>query len=389
MSRALFATTVDITLEAFLTPLADHLREQGWQVDALANGASTNSRIASHFDKRFEAGWQRSPARLGNLAAIRQVRTLLAEGAYDLVHVHTPVAAFITRRAVHSLPSASRPAVVYTAHGFHFFEGGSKAANLAFRTLERAAAPWTDLLVTINAEDFSAACGLGGIDPQRVRLLPGIGVDCERYRPDAASLTRRAALRAELQVGTGDFMVAMIAEFAPLKRHAFALDALEACHRDDVVLCFIGAGPLEGDIRTAVVARGLSDRVRFAGYRRDVPGLLSASDALLLCSVREGLARSVLEAMASGLPVVGTDTRGIADAVTPETGWITSRNDAQALGRSLADAAADRPAAAAKGAAGRERACTEFGIERVLTAHDEVYADALAIRDARKAQVRR
>lgn len=389
MSRALFVTTVDITLEAFLTPFADHLREQGWEVDALANGASSNTRIASHFDRRFEATWRRSPAHPGNLAATRQVRRLLLDGTYDLVHVHTPVAAFLTRRAARSLPASSRPAVVYTAHGFHFFEGGPVAANAVFRTLERTAAPWTDLLVTINAEDFSAARGLGGIDPERVRLLPGIGVDCGHYRPDAASLTRRAALRAELGVAPGDFMVAMVAEFAPLKRHAFALDALEACHRDDVVLCFVGAGPLEGEIRTTVVARGLSDRVRFAGYRRDVPGLLAASDALLLCSVREGLARSVLEAMASGLPVIGTDTRGIADAVTPETGWITSHDDPQALGHALAEAASDRTEASRRGAAGRERACAEFGIERVLAEHDRLYADALAIRDARRTRVSR
>lgn len=384
MPSALFVTTVDITLEAFLLPFAARLRAEGWSVDACANGAAENARIAGSFDRRFDASWRRSPLHPGNVRAGAQLRRLVLREGYDIVHVHTPVAAFVARFALSTLSRRVRPVVIYTAHGFHFFEGGAPLTNAAYRMFERSAARDTDLLVTINTEDFDAARGFGAIDAERVELIPGIGVDCDRYHPGAATADERARIREGLGVSDCDFMITMIAEFAPVKRHDFALAALEACGRDDVVLCLVGEGPNESRVRELVRTHGLDGRVRFAGYRRDIPALLSSSDALLLCSVREGLARSVLEAMASAIPVLGTDTRGIADAVSPECGWITPKNDAEALASSMAFAASDREEARRRGAAGRVRACAEYSIGRVLAAHDALYDDALQLLTTRR-----
>ena len=104
----------------------------------------------------------------------------------------------------------------------------------------------------------------------------------------------------------------------------------------------VGDGPLEAQIRASVDRLDLSARVRFAGYRRDIPAVLAASDALLLCSEREGLNRSALEAMAAGVPVIGTNTRGIADAIGgPNAGWIVDKDDAAALAVAIDEAAGD------------------------------------------------
>ena len=109
-------------------------------------------------------------------------------------------------------------------------------------------------------------------------------------------------------------MLTMVAEFAPVKRHAHLFEAFAQVADPRVVLVLVGDGPLESTLREKAVALGISDRIRWAGYRRDIPAVLAASDALVLCSEREGLNRSVLEAMAAGKPVIGTETRGIADA---------------------------------------------------------------------------
>jgi glycosyltransferase involved in cell wall biosynthesis len=378
---ALFVTTVPITLEAFLVPFAEHFRAQGWRVDALANGATTTPALAGAFGHRYDVAWSRNPLAPRNLiGTARAVRELVTREGYDIVHVHTPIAAFVTRFALRRLPRETRPTVIYTAHGFHFYRGQRFYLNALYRTLERTAARWTDYLVTINAEDFQAASAFRGINRRRVRLVPGIGVDTARYAEGAVPYAEVAAIRPELRIAADDFMLLMIAEFAPVKRHAFVFDALSRIRKGHVVLVLVGTGPLEAAVREQVERLGLSDRVRFAGYRHDIPALLAASDALVLASEREGLNRSVLEAMAAGKPVIGTRTRGIIDALPEGTAWIADKNDPASLATAI-DAAADFPAEVARrGAAARLVACRTYDLSLVIHAYEELYREALASR---------
>jgi len=383
MPSALFVTTVPITLEAFLLPFADHFRALGWRVDALANGAASDPRLAGRFDERFDVAWSRDPLSPSNfLGAARTVRRIVEAGAYDVVHVHTPVAALVTRYALRGLRGrAGAPVVIYTAHGFHFYAGQRALPHAAFRTVERVAARWTDYLVTVNREDFDAARSLGGIAPDRVRLIPGIGVDVDRFTPGLVRADETARVRAELGGGAGPeerFLITMLAEFGAVKRHALAVDAFAQVRDVRAHLALVGDGPLQPEVRAQVERLGLSERVTFAGYRRDIPAVLAASDALLLTSEREGLNRSVLEAMASGRPVIGTDTRGIEDAVGAEAGWIVADGDVHALAEAIDAAAADPGEVAHRGTAARERAHAEYELDTILTAYDGLYREALA-----------
>lgn len=379
MPSALFITTVDITLEAFLLPFAEHLRAMGWRIDALANGAASNGHIADSFDARHEIGWTRSPLSSGSRESAGRVREVVSAGGYDLVWVHTPVAAMITRFALRHRPPR-HPAIVYTAHGFHFVRGGQAIPNAVYRAIERGAARWTDYIVTINDEDYAAARAFGTIDPDRIRLVRGIGVDTDRLAPDV--VPNDGAIRHELAVPNDAVLVTMVAEFTANKRHTLALDALERVKTPGVVLALVGSGPLEGAIRAEVERRGLGERVRFAGYRRDLPAVLAASDALLLCSAREGLNRSGLEAMALAVPVIGTPTRGIADLIgDDEAGWVSASHSPQDLAAAVDAAAADARERARRGAAARERAVREFDLTRVIAAYDALFAEALALRD--------
>jgi glycosyltransferase involved in cell wall biosynthesis len=385
MPSALFVTTVPITLEAFLLPFADHFRAEGWRIDALASGATSDAHLDDHFDTRFDVAWSRNPLAPSNLlGAARRVREIVTAGDYEIVHVHTPVASFVTRYALRSVrrhPGA--PVVIYTCHGFHFYRGGPAATNFAYRTLERMAARWTDYLVAVNAEDFEAARAMRGIPANRVRLIPGIGVDCERFAPGAVPTEDAARVREELGGGSRPkerFLLTMVAEFGAVKRHSLAVDALARIRDPRVHLALVGDGPLEEPVRAQVERLGLADRVTFAGYRRDVPAVLAASDALLLTSEREGLNRSVLEAMASGIPVIGTDTRGIADAVGPDAGWILAKGDPSALAAAIDAAAADPDEVARRGAGARVRACEEFELGSIVAAYDGLYGEALTHR---------
>lgn len=346
----------------------------------MANGALECDTIADAFDHRYNVSWSRNPLSPGNVfGSLATVRDIVMQGEYDIVHVHTPIAAYVTRMALRRRSSGVRPAVIYTAHGFHFYRGGLGARNVAYAAMERRAAAWTDYLVTINHEDLEAARAFSGIDPTRVRYIPGIGVDTDRYAP-SSSASRIAEIRAGLGIAPDAFMLTMIAELSPVKRHAHLLRALSTVKDDRVVLVLVGDGPLEMSLRDLAEKLGVSARVRWAGYRRDIPAVLAASDALVLCSEREGLNRSVLEAMSAGKPVIGTATRGIADAITPATGWIVDKHDPASLAAAIDEAARDRDEAAKRGVAGRERAIAEYSLPRIIDAYGELYREAIASR---------
>ena len=150
---ALFVTTVPITLEAFLVPFAEHFRAQGWRVDALANGATANARIADAFDNRFDVAWSRNPLDPRNLSAPRRrFASVVEAGGYDIVHVHTPIAAFVTRYALRGRAAQARarrsstPPTASTST-----RAARRSRNALYRAWSALAAPWTDYLVTINA----------------------------------------------------------------------------------------------------------------------------------------------------------------------------------------------------------------------------------------------
>jgi glycosyltransferase involved in cell wall biosynthesis len=376
---ALFVTTVPATLEAFLLPFADHFRARGWRIDALANEATRRGRLLPSFDTLYDIGWSRSPLAVGHhYDTWNRVRRIVVEGGYDIVHVHTPIAAFVTRFALRSMSPADRPAIIYTAHGFHFYRGQGRLGHAVFRTLERTAAPWTDHLVTINREDYEAALAFRGISSDRVRLIPGIGVDTEAYSRDRIAPADAARVREELDVAADAFMLTMVAEFSPVKRHAHMLEALARTTHPDSVLVLVGEGPLEQATREAAVRLGIADRIRWAGYRTDVPAVLAASDALALVSAREGLPRSVLEAMSMALPVIGTATRGITDAVDDSVGWIVPKDDVSALARTIDHAASSPAECHERGQAARDRAVEHFALPMVLGMYEDLYERASA-----------
>ena len=376
--RLLIVSTVPVTHSAFLMPFAEHYRSLGWRVDGMAAGLP-GAGAASVYDQVWDASWSRNPLDPRNLwRAAPQVRKVVAREGYDIVHVHTPVAGFVTRFALRKLRRTRGVKVIYTAHGFHFAEGLGRVRNALFIALERLGGRWTDRLVVINEDDLKAARTLHITEASRVRLIHGIGVDTEQFAPGTVDPKAVEALRSEFAVPPDAPLFTMVAEFTANKRHGFALDALLEADTPDVALVCVGDGPLRERIEARSRASGLAGRVRFTGYRRDLPGLIAAADAGLLVSEREGLPRSLLEVMACGTPAVGTRTRGIVDAIG-DTGWIVDRQDPRELAQLVRKLPEMRDDVLERGRAARLRAC-EFSLDVVLRAYEELYSEALSQR---------
>ena len=375
--RLLMVTTDASTARGFLLPFARHFRAQGWRVDVLAYRAAHFPELREAYDQTWDITWSRQPLDPRNLTtARRQVRALVQRERYDLVHVHTPVAAFVTRLALRRLRRAGGPRVLYTAHGFHFFRGAPPLRNAAFTALEKLAARWTDELVVMNAEDAQAARRLRFLPEPHLHSMRGIGVDTAEAEHFTLAPAHEARLRAELALPEGARLLLMVAEFIPRKRHEDALQALARLGRPDVVLAFAGIGPLLEPMSRLARTLGVHEQVRFLGHRDDVPALLRASTALLLPSLQEGLPRSVMEAMCLGTPVIGTDIRGTRDLLDDGHGLLVPPRDVDALAHAMARVL-DAPEEAWRLAARARERIRGYDLRDIIAQHEQLYGQAL------------
>ena len=372
--RMLMVATIARTLETFMPPHVAALRSRGWRVDGAANGISTSSRARAIFNHVWEVEWSRRPLAVANLQALGRIRSVVRGGNYQVVHVQTPVAAFVTRLALRGLGNL-RPPIVYTAHGFHFHSGAGWLRNTAYGTLERVAGPWTDELVVVNQDDFEEAVRRRIAPPERLHLIPGVGIDTDHFDERRVSSSEAAEARRVIGVPDEAPMVVTIAEINRNKNLAYLLSALARMHTG-VHLVVIGDGPDRDRLEATAANLGLEERVHLVGFVPDVRPWLRAASVFALVSLREGLPGAMMEAMSMGLPVVGTDARGIRDLASGGRGIVVGLNDPDQLAAALERVLADPRAATEMGRLGREFVVAELSIDRVLAAYRVVYEAA-------------
>lgn len=386
MASALFIATVVKTVEGFLLPFARHFRGRGMRVDAMAKGISQSAECRAAFDRVWDIDWSRNPGDVSNFSkAPRLIRAVVAEQGYDLVHVHTPVAAFVTRYALRKKRRQGRPKVIYTAHGFHFFKGGHRLGNGVFLALERIAGRWTDYLVVINREDEEAARRYQIVPADRVQYMPGIGVDTGWFDPARVLPQDVARVRGELGLAPGQPLFLVSAEFTPNKRHVDVVTAFARLNHPSAHLALAATGPLLSHIQALVSELRLSDRVHFLGFRNDMRELIRASTALLLPSAREGLSRSVMEALSLEVPVAGSDIRGTRELLSDDCGLLFNFGDVDGLQRAMSWILDNPAAAQAMARRGRLKMVERFDTKIVVRAHEKLYARAL-VTDQRATQ---
>ncbi|MDY2984332.1 MAG: glycosyltransferase [Synergistes jonesii] len=306
MPKLLIAATAALTLRSFLLPHARSMREGGWTVDGAARGILEDEACKVAFDSRFEVEWGRDPRDALSLArSYRRIRQIVRAGRYDIVHVHTPVAAAVTRFALKNFGATERPKVIYTAHGFHFFSGAPLKNWLLFYPVEKYLSRFTELLITINTEDYVRARGFAA---KRVEYLPGVGVDVARFQD-----CREVADRSALGVPEGAYMLLSAGELNANKNHAEVLRALARIGDREIHYVIAGDGPLRDELRSRAAELGVGAQLHLAGYRHDMPELYRSADCFVFPSKREGLPVALMEAAASGLPLICSRIRGSID----------------------------------------------------------------------------
>ena len=387
--RLLYVSHVD-TVVRMMLPHLDAARARGWQVEIACCLTRHAEDMYAHADVVHPMPFRRSPLDPANLLALQQLTALIKKGNYTIVHAHTPTGGVIGRLAATLAQrpetvdgkKVSLPLRVYTPHGFHFHTHGSKLSNTLFRTIETVAGQnWSDAVLTINNEDYEAAKGTV-VPAEKIYLTGGVGVSEDEYSPEHVTPAEREATRKELLADAppDTLLVTYTGEMIPRKRHVDALDAFAQFVADDrnALLILLGDGVLMPKVRAQAEALGITDRIRFLGFRRDVRNILAVTDIFLFPSLQEGLPCSVQEALCMEVPTIAAAVRGSRDLVDDSCGRIVPPRDPAALTQALRELA-DLPSETrhALGRNGREKMATRFGRAACVAEWMEIYDELL------------
>lgn len=310
MKKVLFVSNVLSHIHAFHLPYIKWFQDHGYEVHVMANN---NGQQTEGFDRYYDVKIIRSPFSLGNIKAYRDAKRIIEEENYDVVHCHTPMGGVIGRLASKGIRKRGAK-VIYTAHGFHFYNGAPLINWLLYYTMEKSLVKNTDAIVTINTEDHARLEKMIGKRLCRPYYVKGVGIDTGRFFPSPQEIREQ---KKEANGYGGKILLFYAAEFIKRKNHTFLIEnfAKVAAEYPNAMLLLAGKGPLQEKMEQLVRRLSLEDRVQFLGFRRDIPELLSMVDINLSTSLQEGLPINVVEGVASGCPELVSDIRGNIDIV--------------------------------------------------------------------------
>ena len=379
--KVLHLCAVAFGLETLLLPQIDYLRGRGLSVEAACSPDPSIEELRARGYTIHEVQIDRKISPLPNSKSVMELGKLMRAQRYDLVHTHAPVASVLGRVAA-KLAGVER--IVYTAHGFYFHDEMPRQKYALYHGIEKSVAQITDRILVQSQEDFDTAVTTGLASAAKIRYL-GNGIDLRRFDVTALSEERRAELRRELRVPAGRGpILGITGRITEEKGFGELVEAMSLLRDDFPQAHLIVIGGQLSTERDAFQDRlvdfigehGLDSHVTFTGFRSDVQDLLGLLDVFVLPSYREGLPRSILEAMGMELPVVATRIRGCREAVVDRvTGLLVPARDSRALKQAIHEILSDRDLAARFGKAGRERVVSTFDEQFVFARLEKVYRE--------------
>ncbi len=312
----MFCATVDYHFKLFHMPYIKWFKEQGWEVHVAASGSLPLSGV----DHKFDLPIERSPFHLNNRKAYKQLKSIIDQNNYQMIHCHTPMGGIIARLAARSAQKQGTK-VIYTAHGFHFCKGAPMINWLVYYPIELTMARYTDCLITINEEDYQLAAQR--FKAKQVKHVHGVGINTNRFKP--IDEYRKKERKKSFGYDPDDFLLFYAAEFNKNKNQQFLINCLAMIKEDipNAKLLLAGEGKLLDSCRELAAKLDVTHMVNFLGFRDDLDQLLPMCDAAVASSLREGLPVNIMEAMACGLPVVAVDNRGHRELVKDNiNGWV-------------------------------------------------------------------
>lgn len=322
--KILYVTTLSVTMNFF----PEHFKmllQEGHEIELACNCQSpVSDKIAQFGFPIHNIPFSRSPFAKDNIQAYRLLQNLIQQNKYDAVHCHTPNASVITRLVCRKLRKHGLK-VLYTGHGFHFFKGAPLKNWIIYFPIEWLCSFFTDAIITINSEDYTLACK--HLHAKSIWRMPGVGIDLNI--PNSIKINAELK-RKELGLPPDAIFLLSVGELSLRKNHQIILKAISLIPDKRIHYVIAGCGSEKEHLVNYAKALGIQDNVHFLGYRKDIFELCAAADIFCFPSHQEGLPVAVLEAMASGLPVLASNIRGINDfCINGKTGFQYAPSDAK------------------------------------------------------------
>ena len=329
MKRVLVLASVASMIDQFNLPNIKLMKEMGYEVDVATNfvEGSTCSvekiaelkKILEGMNVRcFQIDFSRNVLNITqNIKAYQQTKKIIDDNNYTLIHSHSPIGGFLSRIAVRKARRQGTK-MIYTAHGFHFYKGAPLLNWLIFYPIEKICSRWTDVLVTITHEDYQLA--QNKMDAKEVAYVPGVGINTADLAPKAEDATIKIDKRKELGLSQEDTVMLSVGELNKNKNHEILLRAMAQLGRKDLHYVVAGRGNLKGHLEELAQELGISGQLHLLGFRTDAKELFKMADFFAHPSFREGLSVAVMEAMASGLPIICSEIRGNIDLIINNEG---------------------------------------------------------------------
>lgn len=328
--RVLFvATVVKTHIMQFHIPYLKMFKEMGYETAVAARNdyEKSDDCCIPYCDHFFDIPFQREPFRYGNIQCYKKLKSIIDEGDFSIIHCHTPVGGVLGRLAARKARK-NGVHVMYTAHGFHFYNGAPIKNWLLFYPIEKLCSRFTDVLITINKEDYALA--QKKMKAKCVKYVPGVGVDLKKF---GKSTIDKATKRRGLGIPEDSLVLLSVGELIIRKNHETGISAVAGM---DAYYLIAGDGVLRQQLQSKIDELGVGNKVKLLGYRNDVADLYEAADIFVFPSFQEGLPVAVMEAMASGLPCVVSKIRGNTDLLeNTEGGFLCDPQDASEFAEKL------------------------------------------------------
>ena len=321
MKKALLISNLAVKFTNFIIPSIEVLQKLGYEVHTCANYSNFQDDKTKYNVKMHHIDFERNPLRLQNIKAYKQLKKLMEEEKFDLVHCNTPIGGLLGRICAKEL---NIPNVVYTAHGFHFYKEAPLINNVIYKNIEKLLARYTDILVTMNKEDFEAAKKFKLKKNGQVYLVHGVGINTATFHLENFD---KIKYREQLGLNKDDIILLSIGELNKNKNYSSVIKAINLIKDKNIHLLICGIGKNREQLEKLAKKYNLESKIHFLGFRNDIPQLLSISDIFIQESYREGLPRSIMEAMSVGLPCVASNIRGNVDLIQDKKGGFLNRVD--------------------------------------------------------------
>lgn len=305
--KVLFVATVTSHINAFHIPYLKWFKDQGYEVHVASNGEQN----IEYCDKHYNLPFERFPFKNKNLKCYKELKKIIMENQYKIIHCHTPVGGALTRIAARKARKNGTK-VIYTAHGFHFYKGAPFINWLIYYPLEKWMAQYTDCLITINKEDYKLA--KKNFKSNRIEYVHGVGLNTKKF-DKIISDGEKEKIRKLLKIEKSDIVFTYVAELNKNKNQILLIETMQEIKKDypNIKLLLVGNCNNKNYYQQEICKRNLENVVTILGKRNEINELLSITDIYLASSIREGLPVNIMEAMYKKLPIIATYNRGHRD----------------------------------------------------------------------------